>query len=147
MEVEPAALHGEKPSIEPNARALRIEDLVLHQIERIGYLRSLGQPWTEPVTHLRDLIVGLEDDEFWTGFPEGVKKENLSDEEIQEYELRGWNKLRIRVKTRRVGKVTIREPDPTPQELSLMVRIIMALLARQGMTWRRKSTDEITSDF
>lgn len=137
----PVALHGER--IEPNARPLHVEDLVLHQIDRIGFLRSIGQDWAEPVAHLRDLVVGLEDDEFWTGVPEKVKKEDLSGEELKAYEERGWNGIRIRMKVRKVWKVEVREPNPTPQELSLMLRVLMALLARQGMTWRRKLTDEI----
>lgn len=135
----PGALHGER--IEPNARPLRVEDLVLHQIDRIGFLRSVGQDWSEPVAHLRDLVVGLEDKEFWTGVPDKVK--DATDEELEEYLERGWNGVKIRMKVRKVGKIEIREPDPTPQELSLMLRILMALLARQGMTWRRKLTDEI----
>ncbi len=140
------ALHGENtgPTIQPDPRNLTIEVNIQHQIDRIGFLRSVGESWQEPVYHLRDLIVGLEDAEFWDGVPAIVDPESLSVSQRESYSMRGWNGVpcRVLVETNPDGS-TIETPDPTPSELSAMFRIILAQLARRGMTWRRKISDKV----
>lgn len=147
MEVTPNALHGEILSgVHPEPRKITIEQAVMHQVDRIGYLRSIGEEWAESLFHLRDLIVGMEDEEFWSGIPKGLIVED--EEEREEYEKRGWNGIPVRMKRTQIGKKEfIDEPDPMPVELSQMLRIIMALLARRGMTWRRKNYDEIKGGY
>jgi hypothetical protein len=104
----------------------------------------------EPVFHLRDLIVGMEDDEFWNGIPmnlqESFKKGNLTENEIMEYRKRGWDTIPIRImRVKKNGKFE-KVASPTAIELSEMLRIIMALLARRGITWRRTTFDTIKND-
>lgn len=143
-----AALHGEQAIVQPNPRGITLEDNVLHQIDRIGYLRSIGEEWKEPVFHLRDLIVGLEDEEFWNGIPMNLQeKKDFSDEEKLVYEDRGWNTIKIRSQLIMVNGREVESYDPLPQELSKMLRIILALLARRNMTWRRRNVDEIPLTF
>ena len=152
MDVNPSpmALHGEATTIQPHPRPITIEDNVMNQIDRIGYLRSTGQSWVEPVFHLRDLIVGLEDEEFWTGLPMNLGKDKLNaltPEQKQQYSERGWNTMRVQERVVKQGTRVIKFLDPTPSELSLMLRIMMALMARRNMTWRRRNVDEIPMTF
>lgn len=141
------ALHGEATSVQPNPRSITIEDNVLNQIDRIGYLRSIGEDWKEPVFHLRDLIVGLEDEEFWDGTPMNIRNKTLSDDEKKEYADRGWRTIKVRMRIKKVDGQVIESLDPLPEELSKMLRIILALLARRNMTWRRRNVDEIPLTF
>ena len=139
MDVNPIALHGEATQIQPNPRPITIEDNVLNQIDRIGYLRSIGEDWKEPVFHLRDIIVGLEDEEFFDGIPMNFRKKELTLEERNYYVQRGWDSIKVRSKEGPDGEYL----DPTPGELSRMLRILMALLARRNMTWKRRMIDTI----
>ncbi len=147
VEPEANALHGEASTVQPNPRSISIEDNVLHQIDRIGYLRSIGEDWKEPVFHLRDLIVGLEDDEFWNGTPMHLRDKTIPQEHEAEYKDRGWKSINVRMRKRVVDGIEIEYLDPLPQELSKMLRIILALLARRNMTWRRRNVDEIPLTF
>lgn len=141
--VAPTALHGESVGLQPNPRQLNIEQDVMNQIDRIGYLRSIGEPWQESVFHLRDLVVGLEDEEFWDGVPKKIRA-TVSPEQSAIYNERGWNSLSVRMKVEAQPDGTTRETlDPTPAELSLMLRIMMGLFARRGVTWRRTVVDRI----
>lgn len=98
---------------EPVAKPVRIEETVIRQIDRINYLRSTGQPWGEALEVLRDMVVGLEDDEF--------------DDQ--------WERRSIRA---------VKGPDglplflPTVQDMRRSLTIIMALLTRRRITWRRQ---------
>lgn len=144
MEPLPVALHGENTDVTANPRKLNIEGKIDNQLDRIGYLRSIGEDWTEPLFHLRDLVVGLEDDEFWNGVPERLEGQDLSEDELKEYHSRGWNGVEIDVELMEDSNGgLIEEPCPTPQQLSQMLRIIMALFARTGMSWRSTVNDEI----
>lgn len=149
MEQNVSALHGEASTVQPNPRSITIEDNVLHQIDRIGYLRSVGEEWKEPVFHLRDLIVGLEDEEFWDGIPMNLRKkqDKISPTDLQEYTDRGWRSIKVRMRIRLEQGKEIESLDPLPEELSKMLRIILALLARRNMTWRRRNVDEIPLTF
>lgn len=149
MEQNVSALHGEASTVQPNPRSITIEDNVLHQIDRIGYLRSVGEDWKEPVFHLRDLIVGLEDDEFWDGIPMNLRKkqDKISEQDMKEYVDRGWRSIKVRMRIRLENGKEIESLDPLPEELSKMLRIILALLARRNMTWRRRNVDEIPLTF
>jgi hypothetical protein len=134
------ALHGETVGVQPDPRHLNIEGLIMNQIDRIGYLRSIGEEWDEPMFHLRDLIVGLEDSEFWDGIPAQVRGK-LTDAQKEEYAQRGWDGLKIQIHTDpKTGSEIL---CPTPAELSLMFRLVMGLMARRGMSWRRQSIDVI----
>lgn len=145
MEEAASALHGEQLGIQPAPRHVSIEHLVLNQLDRIGYLRSVGKPWGEPMFHLRDLLVGLEDDEFWTGIPSLENQTKLSDKNKAEYAQRGWDNLEFDELIDDDGKQPGR-PAPTPEQLSLAMRILMGLLARRGMTWRRRNRDRLIPD-
>lgn len=153
MESNPLAnaLHGEaQAGVQPSPRSISIEDNVLHQIDRIGYLRSIGEAWDEPVFHLRDICVGLEDEEFWDGIPKQVRERKnppITDVEKKAYNDRGWETMEVRMRVMKIGKHEMRFLDPTASELSLMLRILMALLARRGMTWKRRTIDEIPMTF
>lgn len=143
------ALHGEATSVQPNPRPITIEDAVMNQIDRIGYLRSIGEEWKEPVFHLRDTLVGLEDEEFWDGIPMNLrgKKEQISEEDLEEYKDRGWQTIKVQNRIIKKDGRSIEYLDPLPEELSKMLRILMALLARRGMTWRKRNVDEIPLTF
>lgn len=150
MEPESVALHGEATTIQPNPRSITIEDNVLHQIDRIGYLRSIGQDWKEPVFHLRDILVGLEDEEFWNGIPMNLqsKKDKLKEEDLKEYKERSWTDVPCTMRSIKDDQGNVQEYlDPSAIELSKMLQILMALLARRGMTWRRRNVDEISMTF
>lgn len=142
----PVPLRPDRPagdaSLTPlSPRSISMEDIIKNQVDRIGYLRSAGEPWDEAVQNLRDLVIGLEDDQFDDGIPDHVRK-NLSTltpaeqrAERERWAPHGWNGVPIRAYRRPDG--TIRWA-PTAQDLSNQYRIIMALLDRRGISWRRK---------
>lgn len=92
---------------------------------------------------LRDLIVGLEDEEFRTGVPD-LARASASQEEIALYEERGWDTMMMRRKTLEDGRSVL---DPTPSELSDALQVIMGRLARANLTWRMKSSSKIPLVF
>lgn len=122
----------------------------MHQIDRIGFLRSTGEEWKEPVFHLRDILIGLEDEEFWDGIPMNLrnKRNDIKPEDLQRYKDRSWTDVPCTMRVIKDDQGRKHEYlDPTPMELSRMLQILMALLARRGMTWRRKNVDEIQMTF
>lgn len=144
------AMHGEPNIIQPNPRGLTIEDAVMNQIDRIGFLRSLGKDWKEPLFHLRDILIGLEDNEFFNGIPMNLqdKQDKIKAEHLETYRARSWDAIPVRMRSAKDEAGNIEEwLDPTPIELSKMLQILMALLARRNMTWRRKNVDEINMTF
>lgn len=143
MELDPQALHSDSGSLEATARRVDVESLILRQLDRISYLRSVGQPWREPVFMLRDLAVGLEDGEFWDGVPDIIRGK-LNQEEVEAYGRRGWDSMQMREKELEDGRTVL---DPTAAELSNALQIVMALFARRNMTWKVKKNHKIPLEF
>lgn len=126
---------------------LRSIDLIQRELDRIAYLRSLGHPWGSAVETLRDLAVGLEDEEFWDGLPPGIRgkvkaleKDPDNRKAIHEakrlreaYEHRGWNGVPIRAIPGPRGEPQWR---PTAANLSDQLQIVLRLLDRHGLRWK-----------
>lgn len=131
-------------------RPITMEEAVGRQIDRIAYLRSVGQPWAEAVFMLRDLVVGLEDDEFWDGVPEGVRSglEGKSSEErqtvVDRWKPEGWRGVPVRA-YRGPGGATVYRPSG--ENLSNLLRIVMRLLARRGVAWRTRRRSDLGPRF
>lgn len=126
-------------------RPISLEEIIREQIHDIARLRSWGYPWAEAVFTLRDLVVGLEDQEFWDGLPDQARSkvralaESGHQEKVQEireaYARYGWSTCPIRAYELDDGTVVYR---PSPEDLSALLRIILRLLARRGVNWKRK---------
>lgn len=125
-------------------RAITLEENLNRQIDRIAFLRSAGYEWGEAVYQLRDMVVGLEDDEFYDGIPDRVRSD-LEEREADEEE---WEAVRERFaehgwESHSVDAVE--GPDgrpvfmPSHADLSKALRIVMRLLARRGIVWKRKT--------
>lgn len=56
-------------------RPISMEEAFQRQLDRVAYLRSLNQPWAEPVFQMRDMLHGLEDQEFYDGLPPKAREE------------------------------------------------------------------------
>lgn len=116
------------------------------QKERIAYLRSAGYEWGEAVFHLRDMLHGLEDEEFWDGIPDKVRArlEAIQDPEEKEeaYEMArerfaeyGWERLPMRAVQARDGRVVFK---PTAEDLSRALRVVNRLVVRLGLVIEEK---------
>lgn len=122
-------------------RNITMEDAIARQLDRIAFLRSTGQEWAEAVYQLRDMVVGLEDEEFWDGIPKSerhrVKKlpEKEREKEEKKWSVEGWNGYPVRA-FKGPGGVPVYMP--TSENLSCALRIVMRLLARQGIAWRTR---------
>lgn len=141
---------GESGDLRFLPRPITMEEAVGRQIDRISYLRSIGHPWSEAVFMLRDMIVGLEDDEFWDGIPahargkwtkaEGGEKATIAKQWAPE----GWTGVPFRAYRLPDGGVVFR---PTSENLSSALRIIMRLLARRGIAWRTRRRSDLGPRF
>lgn len=118
-----------------------MEDAIRHQVDNIAYLRSFGLPWAEAVYQLRDMVVGLEDEEFWDGIPQPLR-DDTTDELREKYARYGWDGVPCRAFEGPGGEPMYR---PTPEDLSEQLRIIMRLLYRRGITWKRLRTSRLGS--
>ena len=127
-------------------RTITMEDAIARQLDRIAFLRSTGQEWSEAVYQLRDMVVGLEDDEFWDGIPEDLrrgldKKPRRQQEAIRkDCAVNGWDGYPVRAYRTGGGGVIFM---PTSDQLSLALRIVMRLLARRGLAWRMRRTSKL----
>lgn len=127
-------------------RNITMEDAIARQLDRIAFLRSTGQEWAEAVYQLRDMVVGLEDDEFWDGIPDAERKDiqklpYLKREKVkQEYAVEGWNGYPVRA-FRGPGGVPVYMP--TSENLSCALRIVMRLLSRKGIAWRTRRISKL----
>lgn len=161
---EPPSPDGEdRLSIRP----ISMEDAFGRQNDRIAYLRSLGQPWGEAVFELRDLLHGLEDEEFWDGLPpttrthlEGLQgrlealRHPDAPRALDDAEEAAARRLGAEIEAIRAhwsphgwnGMPVRAFPGPggrpvwrpTPEDLSNALRIIRRLANRCGITWRKK---------
>lgn len=137
--LDPASLGAGADQFNP--RPIPVEEQFGRQNDRVGYLRSMGLPWAEAVFQLRDLLVGIEDDEFWDGIPKKVrdalpKMTKAKAAEAQaEWAPNGWDGITFRAVPGPGGRPLYR---PTADELSHAYRIIMRLASRKGLTWRTK---------
>lgn len=128
-------------------RTLSMEENINRQLDRISYLRSMGHPWGEAVYQLRDMIVGLEDDEFFDGIPEGVREDmkkmtkKQREKVLDKYKEQGWDGYPIRAYKASSGRIVYK---PTSENLSAALRIVMRLLARQNIVWRSKRVSKLT---
>ena len=162
-----AALHGEA-TIEASVTPLHAEDIVRRQIDRIGYLRSVGMDWSEALLQLRDELVGLEDYEFKYGIPDRVMKHlvsctdnprwrqpdwpdvvpgacsHVTPSELDRYMERGWETMTIDGTETEEGEQIF---DPSPQDLARMNRILHGLMSRQGLMWRQRIHSKATHDW
>lgn len=132
--------NGDDSSTPFKMRTLSHEDNINRQLDRIAYLRSVGAPWAEAVYQLRDMVVGLEDEEFWDGIPQAVRTSLHDDPDVYErvaaeYAHDGWKGYPCRAIQGVDGRPIYR---PTAENLSTALRIIMKLLARRGILWKRK---------
>lgn len=130
-------------------RQIGFEEAISRQLDRIAYLRSLGHPWSEAVYQLRDMVVGLEDPQFWDGVPpkereriEGLDPD-LRDDELEKWKEEGWATHSVRA---------FRGPRgpsfrPTAEELSRELRIIMRLLDRRGMIRKTRKSSTLPEDL
>lgn len=122
-------------------RDISHEQNINQQLDRIAYLRSAGLPWAEAVFQLRDMVVGLEDHEFWTGIPPRLYEEHENDSDKltqlrEAYVEYGWDGVSFRAIETSDGRFVY---DPTPSDLSKALRIIMRLLARKGILWKKRT--------
>lgn len=131
-------------------RPLSTGEAVQRQIDRIAFLRSMGQPWAEAVEMLRDMVVGLEDLEFWDGIPKSERQQLAGLEEAGQRkkaaELRakcapyGWNGVPVRAVPGAGGRPVWK---PTPENLGDMLRIILRLLDRRDLLWKVRRSAEL----
>jgi len=126
-------------------RSIGFEEAISRQLDRIAYLRSMGHPWSEAVYQMRDMVVGLEDEQFWDGVPANARAKImlLDDPEVQEEALaefaeQGWSTHSVRAYNGPRGPIF----RPSAVDLSKELRIILGLLDRKGMIrqTRRSST-------
>ncbi len=127
-------------------RNITMEDAIARQLDRIAFLRSTGQEWSEAVYQLRDMVVGLEDQEFWDGIPREerprIKKLKDKEREAEEkkFSVEGWNGYPVRAFRGPGGQPIFM---PTSENLSCALRIVMRLLARQGIAWRTRRVSKL----
>lgn len=132
---------GAAGSNEFNPRPIPVEEQFGRQNDRLAYLRSMGLPWSEAVFQLRDLLVGIEDQEFWDGIPKNVREEMTKmtpgqrDAAAGRHAGSGWDGITFRAIRGPGGKPVYR---PTADELSRAYQIILRLAARKGLTWKTK---------
>lgn len=130
-------------------RQIGFEEAISRQLDRIAYLRSMGHPWGEAVQQMRDMIVGLEDEQFWDGIPPKAREQIASmDPDAQERAKRpfledGWSTHSVRAYR------SPRGPSfrPTAVELSNELRIIMRLLDRRGMIRKMRTSSTLPVDL
>lgn len=128
-------------------RNITMEDAIARQLDRIAFLRSTGQEWAEAVYQLRDMVVGLEDEEFWDGIPPHVRGElkkmsrKVRSKEEEKWAVEGWNGYPVRA-FRGPGGVPVYMP--TSENLSCALRIVMRLLSRQGIAWRTRRVSKLS---
>lgn len=136
-----------------------MEDAISRQLDRIAFLRSTGQEWAEAVYQLRDMVVGLEDEEFWDGIPDRERSAVLKltarqqERERAKWSVEGWNGYPVRAfpMTGPNGQ-PVRDADgkivpvymPTSENLSCALRIVMRLLSRQGIAWRTRRVSKLS---
>lgn len=140
-------MYGQESSEQKFApRNITMEDAIARQLDRIAFLRSTEQPWAEAVYQLRDMVVGLEDDEFWDGIPPHVRKSLTAMTEIarqvetKKWSVEGWNGYPVRAFKGPGGQPIF---VPTNENLSCALRIVMRLLARQGIAWRTRRVSKL----
>ncbi len=129
-------------------RNITMEDAIARQLDRIAFLRSTDQPWSEAVYQLRDMVVGLEDDEFWDGIPPHVRESEkfkklpakAREREEKKWAVEGWNGYPVRAFRGPGGQPIFM---PTSENLSCALRIIMRLLARSGIVWRTRRVSKL----
>lgn len=123
-----------------NPRPISLEEAFGRQNDRIGYLRSMGLPWAEAVFQLRDLLVGIEDDEFWDGIPQPIRAslpkltKKKQEETRQKWSVEGWNGYPCRAYPSPHGPIY----RPTAEQLSHAYQIVMRLANRKGLTWKKR---------
>lgn len=148
----PQELRSDSSEAYLSTRPISMIDAVRRQIDRIAYLRSVGSPWSEAVQQLRDMLVGLEDEQFWDGLPQD-QRQHVADLEEKglrreahriraKYESQGWLGVPVRA-VRGAGNRAIWRP--TPENLSDQLRILMALLNRNGLLWKTRKTTRIVN--
>lgn len=120
-------------------RQIDFEMGLARQLDRIAFRRSNGLPWDEALYHLRDSMVGYEDEQFWDGIPPKERKriKALADvkarkEAAEAWAGQGWETMHVRAY--RVGHRVIFKP--TGEQMSRQLRIVLQLIDRSGM--RRK---------
>lgn len=145
-------------------KSLQSIDLVRRQLDRISYLRSAGLPWGPAVEMLRDLVVGLEDPQFFDGLPAQERKrveeleKDASDkkalrraQEIRDqYKHLGWNGVPMQAICMTHGRVA-HAPQPTcrprfkprPDNLSDQLQIVMSLLGRKNLLWKTRTASPL----
>lgn len=129
-----------------NPRPISLEEAFGRQNDRIGYLRSMGLPWAEAVFQLRDLLVGIEDDEFWDGVPASIRKTfptipKAKAMALQEkWSVEGWNGYPCRAYPGPHGPIY----RPTAEQLSHAYQIVMRLASRKGLTWKKRRISGLT---
>ena len=135
-----------------NIRPISMEEAFARQNDRIAYLRSIGSPWAEAVYELRDLLVGLEDREFWDGIPEDEREKiqnlPLEKREIEnlKFSPEGWLTHKVRAfPARGPGGTVVPVYRPTSENLSQELRIVRRLANRRGITWRTKRVSRLPS--
>ncbi len=167
----PPDAYGQDSSEERIApRNITMEEAISRQLDRIAYLRSVGLPWSEALYQIRDMVVGLEDEEFWDGVPK-EKREHLEklqeelkkldprnpehwprrrrlNEQIKEireaHEEDGWETHSVEFYEKTLADGSVKEVyKPSAQNLSTELRIIMRLLARAGVSWRVRRSSRL----
>jgi len=131
-------------------RTIGTEEAISRQIDRIAYLRSMGHPWSEAVYQLRDMAVGLEDEQFWDGVPPNARAKimELDDPEVQkeafaEFAELGWSTHSVRAFNGPRGPIF----RPSAVDLSKELRIILGLLERKGMRWKTRRSSTMPMDL
>ena len=127
---------GDPDSIDQDTpKRIAFEDCIMRQLERIAYRRSMNLPWAEALYQLRDMLVGMEDAEFWDGVPPDKRKEiadlppEAQKRAMKEYAELGWATHKVRAFKTPRGPVF----RPTSEQLSKELRMLMRLLDRRRM--------------
>lgn len=135
--LEPAGLPEEAEKL--STRSISIEEQFSRQSDRVAYLRSMGQPWSESLYALRDLLTGVEDLQFWDGIPPDQREalDGMSEEQREELRQRcarsGWSTIDIRAFPGPDGEPIYK---PSAEDLSRQLRIVLGLAQRLGITWK-----------
>lgn len=152
----------ENPTERLAMKAMQTMDIVRRQVDRILFLRSTGGPWGAAVEGLRDVLVGLEDQQFWDGMPLAVRKKvkeleaDPSDKKSRKaakelrakYAVQGWDgvpvawtpiEVRVLVPGTSETRLEVRQKlQPNAENLSDMFRIMLHLLHRHGLLWKTR---------
>lgn len=127
----------------PVGKVLAYEEALNRQLDRIAFLRSTGQDWSEALYQLRDMLVGQEDEQFFDGVPEGEREriKQLPEAKhrkraLEEYSEMGWDTHSVPWIQGPRGPIF----RPTNQDLSHELRLIMGLLSRKKMLQRTRHT-------